>query len=382
MNEYISKKQPKQPKVIFAGKIGCLLNVKYAFLQALSADYGFSPVLAVASEDDYKILQTAGLPVITRCTAHDVADAAAFVLDDFVDNTALGHLPLPPVPTIQLWHGVPLKKIGFPEIHSAVNMTPEKAARLVRQYSGYTSVPSTSSWVTEQLFSQAFKAHNFPELGFARNDVLLRNLTRNDMLGVDTNIFVHLKRHRKAGGRIVVYMPTFRDTGGSFFQDEVLDLHFINAFCMRYKIIFLAKFHHLVRMDSYHGMQGFMLYNSMNDIYPLLHLADALITDYSSIYFDFMLLNKPIIFFPYDKEKYISRDRELFFDYSSITPGIHAHSQDELASAILRTIVHLEDRYMNDRILLRNAVFAKIDSLSAHRTCLHIRELINATLES
>ena len=370
-----------RPKVIFAGKTGGLLNVKYAFLQAVAADYGFDPLLAADPGDDHKPLREAGLPVLARCTPAAVADAAAIVLDDFVDNTALKQLPLPRVPVIQLWHGVPLKKIGFPEISSAVNMTPEKAAWLTRRYSGYASVPSTSPWMTEQLFSRVFRADAFPELGFARNDVLLRAPGRHDMLGVDVDLYAHVARHRKAGGKVVVYMPTFRDTGGSFLEDGVIDPLVVNAFCARHDILFLAKFHHSIRVDSFRKLPGFCVYNSGCDIYPLLPMADALITDYSSIYFDFMLLDKPLVFFPYDKEKYISRDRELFCDYASMTPGLHVRSQEELVSAILRTVAHGDDQHAEARRGLRDTVFARVDALSAHRVCNHIKDLVTSNKE-
>ncbi len=49
--------------------------------------------------------------------------------------------------------------------------------------------------------------------------------------------------------------------------------------------------------------------------------SDLLITDYSSIYFDYLLLDKEIVFYPFDYEKYINTDREFYFDYDALTPG-------------------------------------------------------------
>lgn len=376
MRDHEQESTPPRPKVMFAGKMGGLLNVKYAFLRAVSTDYGFSPVLAADPSDDSSQLRNAGLPVLSPCAPADVADASAIVLDDFVDNTALRQIPLPRVPVIQLWHGVPLKKIGFPEISSDVNMTPQKAARLARLYSGYASVPSTSPWMTEALFARVFRADAFPELGFARTDVLLRAPGHTDMLGADKRLYARVAHHRRMGGTVVVYMPTFRDTGGSFLEDEILDPIAINTFCARRNVLFLAKFHHLVPVRSFSELQNFIIYDSMSDIYPLLSMADALITDYSSIYFDFMLLDRPLIFFPYDIEKYTTRDRELFYNYESMTPGMHVHSQKDLLFAISRTTMHGDDPHAEARRRLRDTVFTHIDASSAHRVCSHIRDLV------
>jgi CDP-glycerol glycerophosphotransferase (TagB/SpsB family) len=58
------------------------------------------------------------------------------------------------------------------------------------------------------------------------------------------------------------------------------------------------------------------------DIYPLLKRVNILITDYSSVYFDFLLLDRPIIFAPFDLREFVSLDgQELFYDYDEVTPG-------------------------------------------------------------
>ena len=84
--------------------------------------------------------------------------------------------------------------------------------------------------------------------------------------------------------------------------------------------------------------------NPEYDPYPLLKLIDVLITDYSSIYFDFMLTNKPIIFFPYDLEEYLMKSREMYFDYEEFTPGNKVFIQEDLEKALLETDKHHNDR--------------------------------------
>ncbi len=65
-------------------------------------------------------------------------------------------------------------------------------------------------------------------------------------------------------------------------------------------------------------------------IYETLHHYDILITDYSSVFFDYLLLDRPIIFAPFDKESYLEKEREFYFDYDKITPGPKAKDWDEI----------------------------------------------------
>ena len=67
-----------------------------------------------------------------------------------------------------------------------------------------------------------------------------------------------------------------------------------------------------------------------SDMYPLFAKVDLLVTDYSSIFFDFLLTNKPVLFFPYDKVTYLTKDRSMYDDYDLVTPGYKAYNFEEL----------------------------------------------------
>jgi len=179
-----------------------------------------------------------------------------------------------------------------------------------------------------------------------------------------------------SGGKLVVYMPTFRDTGGTFLADKALDIPLLNAFCKKHKIFFLAKFHPSMGISVEGSLEAFAVYDSAQDIYPFLPLADALITDYSSIYFDFMLIDKPLIFYPYDKERYLQQDREFFFEYEDVTPGVHVTTQDELLKAIYSATVEGQDDHASSRRLLRDKAFGCIDAGASARVCEWIKSKI------
>ena len=59
-----------------------------------------------------------------------------------------------------------------------------------------------------------------------------------------------------------------------------------------------------------------------------------MITDFSSVHFDFLLMDRPIIFAPFDKEEYLKDDREFYFNYDEVTPGPHAKNWSEILNYI------------------------------------------------
>ena len=358
--------------------MGGLMNVKYSFLTAMARDYAFDAHFLSTAARDVKTLHALGLPasLAPQASAKLASRAAMIVLDNFPHIAGLRQEDLRGKQTLQLWHGVPLKKIGFPEIASPVNMTPEKARYLEINYSGYTAVISSSPWTTGELFARAFRAEAFLETGFPRNDILARDPGKADMIHVDTDMYGFLRRHKAAGGKVVVYMPTFRDTGGTFLSDNALDIGLINTFCKKHNIFFLAKFHPSMQISTEGSLEAFAVYDSRLDIYPVLRLADALVSDYSSVYFDFMYVDKPLIFYPYDRDRYLSRDRELFFDYEAFTPGEHVTTQEALLQAIREATVAGRDPHAAARRALRDRVFGAVDAGASDRVCSWIRERV------
>ncbi|MFV0346948.1 MAG: CDP-glycerol glycerophosphotransferase family protein, partial [Halodesulfovibrio sp.] len=321
-------------------------------------------------------LKSQGLPamgILDPEATELIARAGLVICDDFTwkEQDYLRLLTETAV-FIQLWHGIPLKAIGFPEIESTVNMTPAKAARLTTFYSGYNSVVSTSPFFTQNAFARAFKAETFVECGYPRNDVLHRRPSKLDMINTDSGLYGELVRFRKMGGKTIFYMPTFRDNGGGPFEDGAIDIMRLSHFCEQHNIIFLCKLHPYTPVNTGELPSNIIMVPPQSDAYPLLPLCDALITDYSSIYFDFLHVDKPIIFYAYDLEKYMAVNRELLFDFDAMTPGHKAKTQDELYNAIESIVVNNNDDFSNDRKQMKDLAFSDIDGNSAKRLAKHI----------
>ncbi|KHK01086.1 CDP-glycerol glycerophosphotransferase family protein [Desulfovibrio sp. TomC] len=347
-------------------------NGKYAFLHCARSCPALSCAFVTESRDVAALLTGAGLAAYVlgdpRADAF-MLGAGVVVCDDFhwrMDEV-LATL-LHPAKVVQLWHGIPLKAIGFPELASRVNMTPEKAAFLTTMYSGYDTVASTSPYFTEHAFAPAFLATCFEEMGYPRNDVLTRAPRRDDMLGVDAVLYGRLVKHKKAGGKVLVVMPTFRDGGGGPIEEGMLDLARLAAFGERHNVMTVLKLHPYVGLRFTGALPPTLaVADAVSDAYPLLRLSDALLTDYSSVYFDYLLTDRPIIFYPYDFDRYVSRDRELLFDYATMTPGPRPTDPEALFAALEAVLARGEDEHAPARQALAKLSFRHVDGHAAVR---------------
>ncbi|WP_432738058.1 CDP-glycerol glycerophosphotransferase family protein [Maridesulfovibrio sp. FT414] len=365
---------PKQKNLaVFFGRAGSYFidNVKYFFLHCVQHQPELKCFFITFTKKDAAVLKEQGLPALWVSdpdAAGIMARAGLVVSDDFIwkEQPSLWAL-LSEAVSIQLWHGIPLKAIGFPEINSAVNMNPEKAEKLTFAYSGYDVVLSTSPYFTEHAFGPAFRAKHFVEAGYPRNDVIMRRPTKYDMINADRDIFAEMVRFRKMGGKVVFFMPTFRDNGGGPFEDGAINIMRLSEFCQQHNILFVCKFHPCLTVNQVALPPNIRMINSKSDAYPLLNLCDVMLTDYSSIYFDYLLLDRPIIFYAYDLEDYVTRNRELLFDFDTMTPGRKVTKEDDLYTAFEEIVVRNIDDYAEDRKNLREISFSKADGRAAFR---------------
>ena len=272
---------------------------------------------------------------------------------------------------VQIFHGLALKKVEL-GISSRAEYNNSLKGRLNNGIRGrfplYDVVVSTSKFCTEQLFSKSFRAGTLIEGGFPRNDIFF-NDTDDDytLLGSDKETISEIAGLREQGYKIVLYAPTFRDTNGDVISDNVLDLDRLSKFANGHKLIFVFKFHLstglTTKLKTYNNI---FVYDNSGDIQPLLKVSDILITDYSSVCIDYLLLDRPMIFFVYDYEKYITKDRELLFDYNWITAGPKCCSQEELEKEILAYIEGKDD-FAGKRLEVRDVMFAHKDGNSSER---------------
>ena len=369
--------RPDPKKVLFIGRAGGRLidNCKYAFMEACRTNYGFSPLFLTWHKDEYARLNEAALPAaVFPDDIKKIAACSAVVCDDFWWRSEPVYALLHNRPSFQLWHGIPLKAIGRSEIESEVNMDDDKAKYLQSMYSGYDAVLSTSEYASSHIFSRVFFGGEFAHTGYPRNDALLRKVSAHDLIGSNAALLGRVRMHKRSGGKVAFFMPTFRDSGGNLFSDQPLDFHALDRLCGECGLLLIIKLHPFVNVDVQGSLANLVIMQSGHDAYPLLGQADFLITDYSSVYFDFLLTGRPVLFFTYDLEKYITRDREFMLDFESMSPGLKVRAQTELFTAIRSLAAGEDDGFSTQRAELAARLFAHCDAGSSRRVCEFVRD--------
>jgi CDP-glycerol glycerophosphotransferase (TagB/SpsB family) len=373
----------KKNRIVFIGRQNDLFidNAKHLFL-FLSGSAIPKPdtVFLVFSRGTLNSLAAAGLSVLKYpgIKSFYYLLTANLVVVDSAEWIAHGKFQLAfGSRVVQLWHGAPLKQIELPLYHQRTAKYPLLLRSLFNAYKFVTGrhaanelVVSTSAFFTEKAFRPAFRARHFVETGYPRNDALfaktdMANLTSPMFLNTDPRTIREIMARKKSGAKVILYAPTFRKEIADPFATGVFDLSRLDAFSRKNKLFFVLKLHPVMACQMKESrFSNIVDYNATGDIYPVLNLFDGLITDYSSIYFDFLLLDRPVIFFPYDYERYIRTDRPLLFDYKQMAPGNICTTQDEVEDALM---LLAEDSYKIDRRRVADLAFTQKDGLASAR---------------
>ncbi|MFB7515078.1 CDP-glycerol glycerophosphotransferase family protein [Streptomyces sp. NPDC056144] len=245
---------------------------------------------------------------------------------------------------VQAWHGTMLKKIGL-DI-DAPQFDPNYHERLVQEAASWNILVSSNRFSTPILKRAMGYDGLIAEIGYPRNDYLYAE-DRDERAAA-----VKEKLGLPKGKKVVLYAPTWRDdlshSRGQFKFDLRVDLE-----DARRKLgddhVFLVRRHSNI-VDLVPGAgNGFVFdVSEYPDIADLYLAADIMITDYSSVMFDYAHLRRPMMFFTYDLEHYRDRLRGFYFDFEEDAPGPLIETSEELIQAILdsdRVAVEYQEKY-------------------------------------
>jgi CDP-glycerol glycerophosphotransferase (TagB/SpsB family) len=270
---------------------------------------------------------------------------------------------------VQLWHGIGLKTVEHGIRDKNLSRLPNFAQQLVdaqsylaNDFLHYDYFISTSNFYTEKVFKPAVRARHFVNACYPRHDYLVNSSMDNNrmtFLNVDNNSLAYAADKKAEGWKVVLYTPTFRDNALTPFDENVLDVDALESYCRDRKIVFLIKLHPMApRIGDNRAYTSIRLIDHSSDIYPILKITDVLITDYSSIASDFLLLDRPIIYFPYDLERYMHESRGPMFDYDEMTPGPKCKTFTELCGTLDATLfTENADTWSEKRAELRELAF-------------------------
>ncbi|HUC56199.1 MAG TPA: bifunctional glycosyltransferase family 2 protein/CDP-glycerol:glycerophosphate glycerophosphotransferase [Streptosporangiaceae bacterium] len=218
---------------------------------------------------------------------------------------------------IQTWHGTPLKRLGYDIVNPSFASGSYYFEFMAADVARWDLLISPNPFSTPILRGAFGYDGEVAETGYPRNDALFS-------LAPTTPIRQRLGLPE--GKKVALYVPTWRENqqhgAGSYRLDFRLDLAEAGR-QLAGDYVLLVRGHHLMEgWTRAAGLPGFVFdvtrYPEIND---LLRVTDVLITDYSSVMFDFAPAGRPMLFFTYDLEEYRDQLRGFYFDFEAEAPG-------------------------------------------------------------
>lgn len=375
LNKFIPK---NQNQILFDSLPDFSDNAKafYEYIQNNNQQSSLRPVWVISDQQLLEKLSGSGILAYDK---HSFSGFYQFFRSKYIfttNNTFLEFKSSRQV-LVNLWHGMPLKTMGYAE-DSKEPQIPH------RSHDDNYIIISTSNLMKNVLSSCFYvDARKVHVTGQPRNDRIfskkksMENLTRliNQEKLLDKDVLDYQK--------IVLFAPTWRKWEGKV--DGTLNPDLMNLddyhdqkfteYTHENNVLFLVKLH---PFEEAHYSQiiadkedmvlitSKMLQDNLFDLYDILGAVDILITDYSSIYFDFLLLDKPIIFIPTDLKEYEKARGFLFDPYDFWAPGPKALKFPDFLSELSRCIED-ENYYQNERKIVNDIVNKYQDSNSSER---------------
>lgn len=238
---------------------------------------------------------------------------------------------------LQTWHGTPLKQMAM-DIDEVQGRDDGYIDRVINATKQWTHLISPSTYTSRIMRSAYGFSGTAVELGYPRNDIL-----------VGEHVVLHESRVRETlgllpGQKTVLYAPTFRDDAGNgkgrFRFELPMDLEEFNR---RFgdDTVLLLRMHVLISnaVEIPEELRGRVLdVSGYPDIQELYLASDVLVTDYSSVFFDYSILRRPIIFYAYDLVNYRDNLRGFYLDYETALPGPIVETEDDLWDTVARAL--------------------------------------------
>jgi len=236
---------------------------------------------------------------------------------------------------IQTWHGTPLKKLAFDmeEVHMPKTTTEKYKADFYKESRNWDYLISPNRYSSE-IFKRAFQFEKkMLECGYPRNDILYNGNHKEHIEEIKIKLHIPLNK------KVILYAPTWRDNQFHKVGQYKFDLPFnLSDLQQKYgkEYIVLFRMHYLIAENlDLSQYEGFAYdFSQEIDINELYLVSDLLITDYSSVFFDYANLKRAIIFYMYDIEEYRDTLRGFYFDIEKEAPGPIVKNMQELNEAL------------------------------------------------
>lgn len=369
---------PKNKKIwIFSAWNGKFFsdNPKFIYLYTYKNHKDISVIWITKSRTLYNQLRDKGLPVSYAYSLKGyyyqlIAGAAIF--SHSLDWEFLSYFIGYKTKKIQAWHSVPIKKIGLDDKNYQKRFVKRLVTDFIMPYAKdfkYDLVFACSEF-DKSIYCSAFNTQY--------QKVRITGYPRNDSLFSPGNLgsFPDKKELN------IIYMPTFRGDVGSEFnllKSTGFDFEKINSLMKSLNSVFYIKVHPVQvfsssDINSVKNMSNIKFFDNNFDIYEKLADFNILITDFSGIFFDFLITGRPIIMAPLEMDDYILNNRDLYFKYKDICPDLPCGNWDEIfysVENIIRNNNFTTERY----IKLQKKFHTYFDGNSSKRAYKEIKAL-------
>ena len=243
---------------------------------------------------------------------------------------------------LETWHGTPLKKLVFDQ-EEVMAASPLYKAQFYKQARQWDYLVAANKFSSETFRSAFLFDKEMLEFGYPRNDIM--HHPKKDQIAAE----IKKKLNIPEGKKTILYAPTWRDDEyyghGAYKFTLKLDLHMLKKELGKDYVVLLRTHYFIADSLDVTGLEDFA-YNvsKYDDISELYLISDLLITDYSSVFFDYANLKRPILFYTYDLDKYRDMLRGFYMDIESQVPGPLLFTNEEVTEAI-RDIDHITEQY-------------------------------------
>jgi CDP-glycerol glycerophosphotransferase len=390
----MSRMAPKSRTVVFVGRWHFGDNLKYAWLEALrhAGDAGYECWYLPPDAQQQALVESLGAPCLPWSDRDWTPEhflvaqrTAVLVVADHFFSAAYHPNPYAPAlfagaRWLQLWHGISIKEVALRYPTALRGMSAFRAQSLASCGTFASFVGGSTA--AEAEWRRWFSFERYRAVGYPRGDVLLREPNGRDLLNVDADALECARAARRAGGRTVLYVPTFRDKelGTWIYKAGLGELS--DALAERGDQL-LVNLHPLDQFEQAKlqaRYPGVRFVREKSDLYPLLREVDAMVTDYSSLMFDYLPLARPMLFYRPDHQSYVDESRPLYDAKVRALPGATCVSLPELVAALQGDLAALDAPYVAVREELTARLFDRIDDRASERVAQLIEEELELAL--
>ncbi len=372
---YLAPKITKKPIVIFFTPRSFEGNLKYVYLEFIrlikTSNVDIDCYLLTTNLDTHQTLRDAGFPSIfwrnnDLTTVKILLESAVLVDDGFYVNSpsslSLLYACLSSAYRVNLWHGTPMRKIALQSLDCVKKIDLHYSSVLRSAVSNNTFCGSSEC--DERLFRAAMVIDEYVVTGYAKNDVFYREIGTDDLINVDQDMYENLSS-KDRNFKVVLYAPTWREDRVDWIKEIDLARFSQKLALQNIKLIVnLHPFEMSTHASYLRSIPGIMFISPGTDIYPIIKYVDLLISDYSSIVFDFLHAKRPIVYFRPDHQEYLANNRGFEDGRIGLINAPTCSDLESCADIVLNAIARSEINF-DENILIHAHTF--YDKNSSYR---------------